>query len=51
MEAFRSDLHNHNWKKVEDHVNINDAIDEWETMLLGVVNKHVPLTEDEASEK
>ena len=43
MEAFRSDLHNQNWKEIEKYCNIDDAIEKWETMLLEVVNRHMPL--------
>ena len=42
MEAFRSDLHNQNRKEIEKYCNIYDAIEKWETMLLEVVNRHMP---------
>ena len=43
LEAFRSDLRNQNWKKVKEFSDINDAVSEWEKLLLEVVNKHMPL--------
>ena len=43
MEAVRSDLHNQSWKEIEKYCNIDDAIEKWETMLLEVVNRHMPL--------
>ena len=40
--SFRSDLHNQNRKEIEKYCNIYDAIEKWETMLLEVVNRHMP---------
>ena len=43
LEAFKSDLRNQNWKKIEEFCDINDAVSVWEKMLLEVVNRHMPM--------
>ena len=43
VEMFKTDLRNKDWSNIERHLNVDDAVTEFESEILEAANRHAPL--------
>ena len=42
-DAFKAEIRVQDWSKVETCENIDEAVTQWETLVLDIVDKHMPI--------